>query len=423
MSDVGRRRLAAVLIAAAACGACGGSTGSAGATGGSTDGGGGGGPGADAGPDGTSATNAGIFPAFRPEMPLLQKGSLTPIDAPVVVPVYFADEASQTGIDGALSAWVASRYFLSSVGEYGVRSGSMGTSIALTESAPASPAFSDVEAWLASKLDGSHAEFGPVDAATLKEKIFVLFYPASTVVHAFDGSASCASWFSAHLGVTLASGAVASYVIAPRCPAAPGETELDTLTSPTTAMIVSAATDPIPSSTPKTWGWANFDADHAAFATPGPEVGTACSAYKGIKPPGLDVTIARTWSNAAAAQYHEPCVPAKDTQPYFVAAAAATDDVKLGSDTTKGVKVAAGASAKIPLELFSDAATSGPWTVTATSFDPAYGVSLDRSSGSNGDVLQLTVTNSGASSAPAVLQLDSHLGTRHVVWFVVTGPS
>jgi hypothetical protein len=58
-----------------------------------------------------------------------------------------------------------------------------------------------------------------------------------------------------------------------------------------------------------------------------------------------------------------------------------------------------GASATIPLRLFSDAPTSGPWTVSAR---PAAGwagelaFSFDRTSGADGDVLSMTVHVLGA---------------------------
>lgn len=66
--------------------------------------------------------------------------------------------------------------------EYGVTSATAGTSIALTETADTTLTSTAIETWLDGKLDGTNAAFGPVDATTLASKIFVLYYPSTTMI-------------------------------------------------------------------------------------------------------------------------------------------------------------------------------------------------------------------------------------------------
>ncbi len=363
------------------------------------------------------------YPAFRPTMPRLEHGRLPAIAAPVVVPVYFAGETERDTIDTSLAKWIASPYFAASVREYGVARGSLGSSIALGESAAPAWTLADIDAWLAAKLDGTHPELGPVDATTLASKVFVLFYPSSSVVRLPSGATSCDDFPAAHFGVTLPSGATVTYAIIPRCPAAPGTTALETLTASTTSQIVSAITNPISSSTSTEHGWAGFDAEHAAFALiGGGEVGTACASYKPITPPDLGVAIARTWSNAAAAAYEEPCLPARDAQPYFAAAPVVSDQVHLHGAPVAGVKVPLGATVKVPLDLFSAAPTSGAWTVNVTGIASGFHASVEPGTGANGDVLEVSIHNEKATS-PTVLLVVSTLAGRNSLWFLVAGPS
>jgi len=182
------------------------------------------------GSGGSSGPPAAAYPASTPTMPQLQRGSLPVIAAPVLVPVYFAGETMQASLDVALSSWVSSSGIFQAMGEYGVTSGSIAPSIAQTAAttevhkgtsiAAVTPGASltgaDVEAWLAGELDGTHPEFGPVDAHTLASKIFVLFYPEATTI-TFGAASSCTNFGSYDAGVTLATGAVAHYVVAPRC--------------------------------------------------------------------------------------------------------------------------------------------------------------------------------------------------------------
>jgi hypothetical protein len=379
-------------------------------------------PSNDGGGDTPSA--APEYPAYTPQMPQLQKGELSPIASPVVVPLYFTGETESTAVDGALSKWIASKYWSDAVSEYGVGAGTVAPSIAFAETPGAMLTQDDVESWLAAKLDGTHAEMGPVDAANLASKVFVLFYPAASTI-TFNGSASCADFGSYHVGVTLATGAVVSYVVMPRCqPYNAMASQEDWLIAGAMEMIVAAATDPIPTKTPTSQGWAGFDRDHVAFQLEfgGGEVGTACAIYAPVRPADLGVPIGRTWSNAAARAYHEPCIPAKDAQPYFAAAPSLATDVQIGGMKTKGVVVPAASSMKIDLHLFSDAPTSADWAVSVdTGGMPGFQFTVLPGQGHNGDVLSLVIDNQGAKGAVPFV-VSSKLGARVTAWAGVVSP-
>jgi hypothetical protein len=97
----------------------------------------------------------------------------------------------------------------------------------------------------------------------------------------------------------------------------------------------------------------------------------------------------------------EPCVPALAGEVYFNAVPVLDDDVPSPGSATvkmKGVTIAAGATKAIDVQLFSDAATTGPWTVAALDGSGLLGgpaelrLALDRAQGVNGDTLKLTIT-------------------------------
>jgi hypothetical protein len=141
--------------------------------------------------------------------------------------------------------------------------------------------------------------------------------------------------------------------------------------------------------------------------------------------------VQRTWSNKAALAGHDPCVPAPAGRAYFNTSPVLADPISLGggSLTTRGVIVPGGQSKTIELDLFSDAATSGPWAVSAidwntlTGGSPQLGFALDRTSGSNGDKLHLTITSLSATSSytPATFVVVSTLGSTQHLWVGLAG--
>ena len=115
-------------------------------------------------------------------------------------------------------------------------------------------------------------------------------------------------------------------------------------------------------------------------------------------------------------------MPAPAGQVYFNSVPVLNDDVTvLGLDgssvVTKGKKIAIGGTAIIEVQLASEAATSGPWTVAAFDANELLGqapnltLSWDKTSGTNGDTLHLTATVNAADPnvEGEIFMIDSSL--------------
>jgi hypothetical protein len=164
--------------------------------------------------------------------------------------------------------------------------------------------------------------------------------------------------------------------------------------------MVETATDPFVSSNP---AYAqNDDADAIWTVATGGEVADMCqyNTDSNYTPPGAKYMIQQSWSNAAAKAKNQPCVPPATTDPYFNSYAALPDSVTLQYGSawkTKGVKIAVGETRTIEVVLHSQGQTAGPWHVKAWDMNDYLGspanttVSLDKTSGSDGDVLLLTI--------------------------------
>jgi hypothetical protein len=362
------------------------------------------------------AADASTYPAFRPSMPQIVKGGTLPVIAkPVLVPVYFSGDSNQKDIDANLATWAKSES-ASALAEYGVGSVSTGTSIVVSETPAASLTAPAIETWLAGKLDGTHPEFGAVDATTLASKVFVVFFPPGSDVK-YTGFDQCQGGYNA--GVTLVSGAAVNYVAVAECGTPPaGVSPADAFTVPAVGNGIWAILSPDPDQQLWPSNFEFYDGAHGAFGSPGlfmcslEQASLTGSATVGIAnltwdpalrpPPGVWL---RMWSNQAAAAYHDPCVPAP-SGPYFVSVPVVNDqvDVKLGGTpapgildfsqgTTTGVLVPVGGNKTIDVELLSDGPTSGAWTVSAGSaYGTGFTLAFDKTTGQNGDVLHLTIT-------------------------------
>jgi len=92
--------------------------------------------------------------------------------------------------------------------------------------------------------------------------------------------------------------------------------------------------------------------------------------------------------------------------------------VALGQSVhTQGVKLSAGQSKTIELDLYSDAPTA-PWTVSALDVTSAFfggqtalSFSFDKNTGQNGDKLMLTIQSLMNVQGGALFWIESDLGT------------
>jgi len=125
---------------------------------------------------------------------------------------------------------------------------------------------------------------------------------------------------------------------------------------------------------------------------------------------------------------HDPCVPGPPGEPYFNAFIASMDHFPIadspGAPMIPGVRVPVGELRTVDVFLFSDRATPRPWTITAREVPmiannpQALTLALDRTSGTNGEKVHLTITaKTPVSNGVTIVVLISRIGTRTSVWF------
>ena len=314
----------------------------------------------------------------------------------------------------------ATSWWQPTMSDYGVGAGSTTPPIHLAEMAPRMLDDSDVQTWLAGKLDGTHKEFGKPDDNSL----YVIFYPQGTTI-TLSGQQSCRGFGGYHSSVQLDSGKNVSYAVIPRCLAGGGGASLDLLTGAASHEIVEAATDADPQ-----FQRANGDVDsnnRGWSLASGGEVGDLCEFLPAAfyRTGNFDYSVQRSWSNSAAKANRDPCVPAPLGQTYFNSAPVLTDTIHARGVTTKGILAKVGGSATIELDLWSGGPTQ-PWTVGASTMPSILGnsgeqldFSFDNDTGSNGSKLHLTVkVISPGPNGYETFAITSTLGPTTNHWMV-----
>ena len=376
----------------------------------------------DGGDAGNDADAAIPYPAPHSPMPQAVNSGGSVIASPKLVAISFQGDTLQPDIDKFASDLVSSpNYWKGAVSEYGV--GPL-TQVAYhaNETPPQTLADSDVQAWITNKIQ-TDSTFPKPDAST----IYALFYPKDTNVTALGGT-TCQEFQGYHDSYPLDASTNVIYAIVPRCapPPVAGVTDADQMTAEASHEIVEAATDPLPSSKP---AYVTVDANsHAWELLAGGEIGDLCGAYPNVfyVPTGFDHLMQRVWSNANAAASHDPCQPDAPT-PYFNSAPLLSDTIRIQVGgvpvNTQGVKLAVGASTTIELDLYSDGPTSGPWTVSVLDITsaffggkPALELTLDQTTGQNGDKLNLTIKYLRSVPGGAPFWIQNDLGKAQTFW-------
>jgi hypothetical protein len=244
----------------------------------------------------------------------------------------------------------------------------------------------------------------------------MVFYP-STVTVSQGGGASCNAFYGYHGDYLLSGTTYVTYSVVAQCPPFPNSSAIDSIASIASHELVEAATDPLAIDNP---AFLQPDPADIAWAVPaGGELGDMCAGYGNVfyKPSDVPYLVQRTWSNKAAAAGHDPCQPDGNT-PYFNAAAVLTETVAVDTVNAKGINIPVGGTGTVELELYSDAPTSGPWTVQAVDLSSLFGgpQQLDATfagqmtaSGVNGDKLTLTIK-----------VLSQGMGGYEVLWITDT---
>jgi hypothetical protein len=341
-----------------------------------------------------------------------------------VVPIYFADDAIHAEATQSLHEYAASPYWAAQTGEYGVGALTVADEVVLADPAPATSTDSDLVTRLTGLLDGTHPELGPVDPGALATTVFAVHFPDSAQFTMGDGSRACDE-FGGYHDMLPHGGDHVSFAAVFECTSDDhGLDQLDHTSLVDVHELVEAATDPLPG-----LGWVLPNPEAAAFAVAGggPELGDVCAPLPAITPAGLSHAIPRTWSNAAAAGFHDPCVPS-DGGPYFAAVPEQLDTalIDLGLDGTQTVDTQLDTHpVTVTVDLLSDGETDD-WTVEA--FEPfakdhRIELALDRTTGRNGEHVHLTIKPVGGVLFDTVpYGLRSTIGTRSTVWYGVVVP-
>jgi hypothetical protein len=360
------------------------------------------------------------FFATHPLPQLMNQGGAV-LASPRVVPIFFAGDPMATALEDFVASIGCTEHWRTAVGEYGVGDAVAAPAVHLTESAPANIADADLETWLAGKIAS-----GALEAPT-KNTVYAVFYPEGTTV-TLQGQQSCQTFGGYHTDLTLTGGGTAAYAVMPRCKSLGGLTGIDMVTGAASHELAEAATDPYNKEAP---AYMMVDDAHEAFMyILGGENGDLCAQEQSAfyKPQGYPFTVQRTWSNRNARGGKNPCIPAA-TSAYFTAAPKLTDDIQLfGAQPTRGVKVAAGTSKTIDLDLYSESA-GDDLHVDVIDVSGALGMggggstyTLDRPTGKAGDTLKLTVTSpAGASGTEIFIIAVSGPGGMRIAWVGAVG--
>ena len=399
---------------------------------GGAGGAGGGGTGTGGGDGVDHGAPSAVYPAFKPTPPTIVSLGGPVLANPKVVPVFFGndDPLITAGVAKFTSKVGATAYWAANTAEYGVGPLASGAPVQLAEVPPVKLDDADIQAWLSAKLNADDPAFPVPDESTL----FLLTYPAGVTV-TFQGATSCQSFGAYHNSLTLDAkhnSITVPYAMSPRCSSFGGLTGIDMVTSGASHELIEAVTDPAPLDNP---AFEMIDDDHLfwLFAV-GSETGDMCtgagpSAYAVF--PGLESKAQRCWSNQAALALHDPCVPSAGTEAYFNSAVVLPDPktISLGGGSKYNihvVKIPVGQSRDVEVDLFSDAATSGPWTVSFVDFDslgggmPNLNIVADSKSGVNGQKIHATITALKKATSQtlglSLFYIRSKLGGQSHVW-------
>lgn len=376
-------------------------------------------------------TPAAPFPAVTPDLPRVIDQGGPVLATPSVTPVYFPGVSYPDQATDFMKKIGASKYW-AVLSEYGVGPIAEAPPVTLTNAqiVPADiGAITDdqIQAWLIARFDGTHPEFGTVPDPN---SIYTLFYPAQTSID-LAGSKSCQSFGGYHANVKIG-GKLIAYAVIPECKAFGNASGLDVMTEVVSHELSEAATDPFPYDDPK---YGQTDQNHIAWELflGGGEVGDLCAQFSNAtyKADDIGYVVQKNWSNAQSKLGHDPCQPVTDSLPYFNVVPTFADKILTRANvTTKGVKVPVGESRTIPIALYSDAPTDA-WTVSVQAFSRGgptstapMTFSLDKNTGKNGDVLNLTIKANTAitsQSKSLMFLITSQLGTRKTIFVGVAG--
>jgi hypothetical protein len=400
-----------------------------------------GGPDAGTTPPPSTGSDSGApgetYPAFTPAMPQLVNGGGAVLKNPLIVTITWPSEPNVDAFEKLGDEIGATPYWTSIVSEYGVGPASSGAAnhIHMTTAFPATLTATQVETIVA-----TNATNGTWPTQT-PDTLYVMYFPTGAKLDLGDGSGDACAGGTGGYHDNIQSGAHdIPYAVVLQC----SGQGLDDATVTASHEMAEASSDTLPSTTQ---AWGGVDDAHFAWDLMQrfqDEDGDMCEMYDDylVHVPEMPYALQRQWSNKSAAAGHAPCVPAV-AGAYFNSTPLGTlDDLVLdytsvqgpAAQNAKGLKVAVGASGTLSVGYYSDA-PSDAWTLSAIEMDPfadspdpfaAAGdkmldLSLDKTSGKNGDTATLTVKVIKASPTKGrlVLLVSTLGGQTHYMPFLV----
>lgn len=354
-----------------------------------------------------AASDAGVYPAFTPEMPKVVNAGGAILASPKIVTVTWNDDPNQALLDSFGDAIAQSAYWKATTNEYGVGPATS-EHVHIGATAPKTMTDDALVSMIADDVGAAPASGWPANDANT---VYVVYVPEAMELTS-SGANDCNNEDGYHDETQTSS--IAHIVYAVVNEGCHDTQDVVSFTTETASHeMVESATDPHAETD---LAWAGFDQDHYAWERwndKQDELADACEYFAEAnddEPMPLG-WLQRSWSNAGAAAGHDPCVPAPDGA-YYNATPLGLDAIsvakKSGSIATKGYSIAVGAKRTIQIGLYSDA-PHDPWTVNVVEGDglttpttPHLTVAQSVTSGRNGDVLDVDLT-AGSASASGVL--------------------
>lgn len=344
--------------------------------------------------------------SIQPVLPQVVDVGGTFLVSPKVQPILYASDAGATDVLAFLQELATTSYWAQATSEYGVGPLTILPPVMLTEPAPTSVTDAMLESSLSDNTSGANPAWGAADPST----IYLFVLPEGTIESDSEG-ACCTDYDGYHFQADVGQGAnvvTVPYALSCACPGfdGPNVTDLQERTVDMSHELVESATDPFPNSDPAYTQ--EDDADIVWTLVTDGEVADMCELNDdaNVIPPGSTYMIQRSWSNAAAARFENPCVPVLTTTPYLNSFPQLGNiTYAAGHITTQGIQIPLGQSQTIDVALLSGAPVPQHWGVAAYDYDYAIlDLTADTTlrppsfNGGNGESFRLTITPTSADS-------------------------
>jgi hypothetical protein len=368
----------------------------------------------DAASDANGAPSS-TYPAFPVDVAQVIDNGGPVLSAAVVVTVTWSTDPDAATYNALGDAIGASTYWKDINSEYGVGPATSGTTnhVSITTAAPKSFADTDLD----TLVDTNAGAGWP---ASTSNTVYAIYLPPGATLTS-SGQDLCSQGVGGYHTESQKKGLV--YAIMPHC----SKFQTADVELSASHELNEAATDPHPGS--KT-AYAGFDQNHLAFEFFNQfqdELGDACESFVEATDSAdlTPYTVQRQWSNKSAAAGSHWCLPqlaeAFYNTTFLPSSNLDTINVDLtslgqgaGKTQSKGFKIALNGSRTFPIGFFSDGPTSGPFTIDVQGLGTSNPIAQDQSgnainngdatvtidmtSGVNGQIANVTVTPKSFSS-------------------------